>query len=335
MRKKERLRLEREALDAKVLSPIWNGSYSPPTTAPTANWRRGWSAPSPAPAASRPPSSISARAAATRKRASAMRRRKGPRSNPTRIPRQEIRCRRIEWGRFETARRESREVATTLEAHPDEEKPGSVEVTARQQDSSDPEAIANEARKGYDLLVIGVAKTRNPKAEFSKDVSRIADEFDGPLAIVDSHRDTDRPKNRLWPDSDSGQRHRSVAPRVGGRARFGARHRRECDGALCHPRKRERRNGKAGPRRRATRRNEQAVFKDIHALAERYEVDLRMRTRANVAPDKAILDESKHGYDLNVLGVSRRPGDTLHFGNTATAVLDRSNVSNLSSQLIE
>ena len=50
-------------------------------------------------------------------------------------------------------------------------------------------------------------------------------------------------------------------------------------------------NGKAGPRRRATRRNEQAVFKDIRALAERYDVDLRMRTRANVAPHKAILDE--------------------------------------------
>jgi nucleotide-binding universal stress UspA family protein len=88
-------------------------------------------------------------------------------------------------------------------------------------------------------------------------------------------------------------------------------------------------DGKAATRRRATRRNEQAVFKDIRALAERYEVELRMKTRANVTPDKAILDESKHGYDLIVLGVSRRPGDTLHFGNTAGAVLDRSNVSNL------
>ena len=64
-------------------------------------------------------------------------------------------------------------------------------------------------------------------------------------------------------------------------------------------------------------------------MAERYEVDLRMKTRANVAPDKAILDELKHGYELIVLGVSRRPGDTLHFGNTAAAVLDHSNVSNL------
>jgi nucleotide-binding universal stress UspA family protein len=88
-------------------------------------------------------------------------------------------------------------------------------------------------------------------------------------------------------------------------------------------------DGKAGRRRQATRRNERAVFKDIRALAERYEVDLRLKTRANVAPDKAILDESKHGYELIVLGVSRRPGDTLHFGNTAGAVLDRSNVSNL------
>ena len=39
----------------------------------------------------------------------------------------------------------------------------------------------------------------------------------------------------------------------------------------------------------AAKRNEQAVLKEIRALAERYEVDLRMKTRANVAPDEAIL----------------------------------------------
>ena len=77
------------------------------------------------------------------------------------------------------------------------------------------------------------------------------------------------------------------------------------------------------------RRNEIAVLKDIGSLAERYEVDVRSTTRANVAPDEAILRESKRGYDLIVLGVSRRPGETLFFGNTAAAVLDRSGTSNL------
>jgi nucleotide-binding universal stress UspA family protein len=87
--------------------------------------------------------------------------------------------------------------------------------------------------------------------------------------------------------------------------------------------------GKNASRRRAVRRNEMALLKDIESLADRYEVEVRTITRANVAPDEAILRESKRGYDLTVLGVSRRPGETLFFGNTAAAVLDRSATSNL------
>lgn len=82
-------------------------------------------------------------------------------------------------------------------------------------------------------------------------------------------------------------------------------------------------------RKRAIRRDEQGVLKDLAALAERYGVALRSTTRANMAPEEAILQESKRGYDLIVLGVSRRPGDMLFFGNTAAAVLDRSQLSNL------
>lgn len=84
-----------------------------------------------------------------------------------------------------------------------------------------------------------------------------------------------------------------------------------------------------GLRRNAIRRDERGVLKDIAALAERYQISLRSTTRANMAPDEAILSESKRGYDLIVLGVSRRPGDTLFFGNTAAAVLDRAQTSNL------
>jgi nucleotide-binding universal stress UspA family protein len=79
----------------------------------------------------------------------------------------------------------------------------------------------------------------------------------------------------------------------------------------------------------AKRRNELAVLEDISTLADRYDVRLRSTTRGNVAPDEAILQEAKRGYDLIVLGVSRRPGDTLFFGNTATAIFDRSETSNL------
>jgi nucleotide-binding universal stress UspA family protein len=81
------------------------------------------------------------------------------------------------------------------------------------------------------------------------------------------------------------------------------------------------------PRRQVMRRNESGVLKDVAALAERYDVPLRHATRADMAPDAAILREAVRGYDLVILGVSRRPGDVLFFGNTAAAVLEQSPTS--------
>ena len=221
------------------------------------------------------------------------------------------------------------EAVTPLKTHPDEDKPGRVDVITRQHESNNHEAVAGEARKGYDFLVVGVAKTRDPKGGFSKDVSLITNGFEGPLAVADSHHEPKRPADRhgriLIPVNGTEVSRRAVevgltlarATDAKVTALFVTR-------ANTHGGDR-----KSAPRRRATRRNERAVLKDIGALAERYEVDLRSTTRANVTPDEAILRESKRGYDLIVLGVSRRPGATLFFGNTAAAVLDRSTVSNL------
>ncbi len=222
------------------------------------------------------------------------------------------------------------ESATTLEAHSDEEKPGSVDVTTRRDKSRGPEAVAGEARKGYDFLVVGIAKTRNPKGGFSKDISLITKGFDGPVAVVDAHEESrDRLPNRygkiLIPVNGS-----DVSRRA---AEVGLTLARASDAqvtALYVTRT----NGSTGRsksalRKQATRRSEQAVLKDIGALADRYEVSVRSTTRVNLAPEDAILREAKRGYDLIVLGVSRRPGDTLFFGNTAASVLDHSDTSNL------
>jgi hypothetical protein len=100
------------------------------------------------------------------------------------------------------------EGVTTLEVHVDEEKPGNVDVITRQAETNNSETIADEARKGYDLLVIGIAKTRNPNGGFSKDVSLITKGFEGPLAVIDSHqsnsdRSTERPGRILIPVNGS------------------------------------------------------------------------------------------------------------------------------------
>ena len=55
-----------------------------------------------------------------------------------------------------------------------------------------------------------------------------------------------------------------------------------------------------------TRRNEEAVLKDIAELASRYDASVRTALRVHAAVEEAILREAERGrYDLVVLGVAR------------------------------
>jgi Kef-type K+ transport system membrane component KefB/nucleotide-binding universal stress UspA family protein len=217
------------------------------------------------------------------------------------------------------------EATPSLETQPDEEKPGQVDVITRRP-AEGPEAVADEASKGYDLLVVGIADTRDPKGGFSEDLSVITRGFEGPLAVVDTRSRRHEPvKDRhgrvLIPVNGTDVSRRAVE--------VGLTLARASDAhvtalyvtrATASP-------ATSSPRRLVMRRNELGVLKDIAALAERYDVPLRNTTRADMAPDEAILREAGRGYDLVVLGVSRRPGDMLFFGNTAAAVLERSPTS--------
>jgi Kef-type K+ transport system membrane component KefB/nucleotide-binding universal stress UspA family protein len=218
----------------------------------------------------------------------------------------------------------------TLESHPDESKPGTVDVITRSDKPKGPQAIADEARKGYDLLIVGIAKTHDPNGGFSKDVSLVTGGFDGPLAVVDVHETrSDRLPRQLGkiliPVNGT-----EVSRRA---AEVGLTVARATDAQVTALFVTRANGGRAKPnaaaRKRATRRNERAILKDIGALGDRYGVDVRSTTRADLAPGEAIVREAKRGYDLVVLGVSRRPGDTLFFGDTAATVLERSDTSNL------
>src|SRR5262249_30390178 len=69
-------------------------------------------------------------------------------------------------------------------AQSSEEEPAPVDVTIRKHHAPSGEAVAEEAKKGYDLLVAGVENTRVKNGGFHQDVNRIASAFEGPLAIV-------------------------------------------------------------------------------------------------------------------------------------------------------
>jgi Kef-type K+ transport system membrane component KefB/nucleotide-binding universal stress UspA family protein len=209
----------------------------------------------------------------------------------------------------------------------EDETPG-VDVTIRRHKGSGEQAVAAEARKGYDLLLTGVANTVGRNGAFHGDVARIALAFDGPLAIVAGkgihlEHPQQSPLHILVPvnGTDVSRRAAEVAISIA--------HACDCPIAalyVANP-------GGSGARSRRrsgfrARYHEQAIVKDIVEMADSYDVEIRTAMQSDVAPDAAIVAEAKRGkHDLIVMGVGRRPGDKLYFGDTAAAVLERAEAS--------
>ena len=64
------------------------------------------------------------------------------------------------------------------------------------------------------------------------------------------------------------------------------------------------------------------------ALGDSYEVEAKTAVRREKLADQAILKEmAKRKHNLIVMGVERRPGEKLFFGDTATAILEKSDRS--------
>ncbi len=210
----------------------------------------------------------------------------------------------------------------TLAAHPEEETRGSVDVTMRTRRAKSPEAVADEAQKGYDLLIVGIEPTRTARGGFSREITRIVSGFDGPLAVALAGGRIaagNEPIGRILIPVNGSDVSRRAAETGFALARAGGSR----VSALYVASGRS--DGAGRIRRGAdTRRNEEAVLKDIAELADRYDARVRTALRIDAAAEEAILREAKRGnYDLIVLGVTRRPGDTLFFGNMAAAVLER------------
>jgi nucleotide-binding universal stress UspA family protein len=214
---------------------------------------------------------------------------------------------------------------TTRNPDLDESPLSPVEVTVREHVASIEEAIAREARKGYDLLLIGTAQTRTKSGGFHPDVTRIASAFDGPsMLVAGSDRHLEQPEQCpariLVPvaGTDVSRRAAEVAVAIG----------RACNALVtvlyvsgARP------NGRGRRRGVRPRQHEQAIIKDVVEIADRYDVAVKTAVRVDTAPDEAILTAAKGGHDLIVMGVNRRPGDKLFFGDTAASVFEQAQSS--------
>jgi Kef-type K+ transport system membrane component KefB/nucleotide-binding universal stress UspA family protein len=214
----------------------------------------------------------------------------------------------------------------TKVAHKEREEPAPLDVTIRKHDAPIAEVVADEAKKGYDLLFVGIENTHAKNGAFHADVSRIASAFEGPLAIMAAQGD-----HLKDPEQSPLQ---ILVPVTGNEVS-----RRAADVAIAIAHACERpitalyvaTSGVDNGRKRRgfrARRQEQAIMKDIVEIADRHEVTARTAVRSDLAPGEAILSEAtRRSHDLIVMGVSRRPGDKLFFGDTAAAVLENSPAS--------
>jgi nucleotide-binding universal stress UspA family protein len=202
---------------------------------------------------------------------------------------------------------------------------GRVDVTTRVRKSGLGEAIGAEAKKGFDLLLVGVDKVESTKDRFDKKVEDIAAEFEGPLAIVAArgkHLKQPMPDTLkiLVPVSGSGVSKRGAEVAVA-LAQAGSGSLRVIYVATTRDK---------GAQRGASRglSQEEGILKDTSDLAARYDVDITTTLRVNRTPDAAILREiDTTDVDLVVMGVDRIQADHLSFGGVADAVLKQSKIS--------
>ncbi|MBR0992586.1 cation:proton antiporter [Bradyrhizobium japonicum] len=203
--------------------------------------------------------------------------------------------------------------------------PGSVDVTTRVRKAALGEAIGDEAKKGFDLLVVGVDKVTATKDRFNRSIEDIAAEFDGSLAIVAAkgkHLKQPMPDalNILVPVSGSSVSKRGAEVAVA-LAQAGSGSLRVIYVATTRDK---------GAQRGASRglSQEEGILKDTSDLAARYEIDITTTLRVNRAPEAAILREiDTTDVDLVVMGVDRIQADHLSFGGVADAVLRQSKAS--------
>ncbi|UFW47849.1 MULTISPECIES: cation:proton antiporter domain-containing protein [Bradyrhizobium] len=217
-----------------------------------------------------------------------------------------------------------KKAAETVSANVDGDA-GSVDVATRARRAELGETIADEARKGFDLLVVGVDKVAATKDRFDRRIEDIAAKFEGPLAIVAAkgkHLKQPMPEGLkiLVPVSGSGVAKRGAEVAVA-LTQAGSGSLRVIYVATTRDK---------GAQRGTSRglNQETGILKDTSDLAARYDVDITTTLRVNRAPEAAILREiDTTDVDLVVMGVDRIQADHLSFGGVAAAVLRQSKVS--------
>jgi K+:H+ antiporter len=208
-----------------------------------------------------------------------------------------------------------------LAKKPDEKTDAKLDVTTIVEKTANPEAVAEEAKKGYGLLIIGLEKTVMRRNEFHDDVAGLAAGFEGPIAVVDARgpllkAPLEGKLSILVPVNGTELSRRAAEVAIGM-----AKANQAPLTALYVA-------ARSGGAKKRSRQYEEAILKDIVDLADTYGQELHTAVRADLAPEDAIIKEiARRKHNLVVMGVGRRPGEKLFFGDTAAALLEKSKCS--------
>ena len=177
-----------------------------------------------------------------------------------------------------------------------------------------PEGLADLPRKGFDLLFIGIADVRAPEGAFSHRITELANAFEGPVAVFVPPREG-KPKLDSGvlvqvTGTDVSRRGAEIGMVIARAAQLGVR------ALYATP-------GEQGRSYGRRRRNHEAALREIAELGMRYDVQVATQIDRHELPEAPILKIAMRRGDLIVMGVSRRPGESLFFGNTAAALMNQ------------
>ncbi len=197
-----------------------------------------------------------------------------------------------------------------------------VTVTTRISDSTVKKSVAEEAQKGFDLLVVGLDEILTSAGDFQKNVQDVIGGFDGPLALVMAKgKHLESPSlsgfSILVPVTRTSYSRRGAELAVALARASSAPLR-----AIYVSPGESRRVGTV------TLFEEEEILRGIVDLAERYGVAISTNVRTGIAPAEAIIQEARSSRsDVIIMGVERSSGEVVHFGDTAKAVMKKAKVS--------
>jgi nucleotide-binding universal stress UspA family protein len=202
----------------------------------------------------------------------------------------------------------------------------SIEVAAPAEASRPHEAVAVEARKGFDLVWVGVEPITDAAGEIDQAVGELVTGFRGHAAIVTARgklaKSTASRSLRILL-SVTGTAYSSRAAEIAlalAHASRGTLTALYVDPEATFTTAWRRNIG--GPLR--SRRQGEAVLREVVDLGVHFETTVRTRIQYSGDPAQAILKELKKApYDLIVMGVTPRSGETLYFGAVPSTVLQK------------